>query len=322
MPESVSILIPCFNCAPWVHRAIETALAQTWPEKEVIVLDDGSTDESLEIIRQYSAGVTLSAQPNRGQNAARNRLMELSRGRWLVFLDADDELDRDSVRRKMVCRSAADAVYGSMEVTAFDGRKRCDSYLVPAREHADLLGAAFQWRLPNTSAFLFKREAIEEAGYWNESLKNCTDYALYFKMLESGARFKAAPDALSLYRQWSPKQAVNEDPLRRMCTRLEVMWSAVRSLEAACAMTPSRRRAFQNAALRVVRTMYTYDSYLAEREHNRLLSLKPDFRPSKGDFTKLYVLAYRALGFAVAERFAAAKRTMVRRVRELLSFQH
>src|SRR4051812_8952301 len=118
MPNSpqVSILIPCHNADAWVHRSIETAIYQTWPKKEVIVLDDGSTDRSLEIIRQYEHTVRVERQNNLGQNAARNRLTNLSTGEWLVYLDADDELSPDCVEQKMVHSGTADAVYGAHEV--------------------------------------------------------------------------------------------------------------------------------------------------------------------------------------------------------------
>ena len=65
----VSILIPCFNAERWVAQAIESALAQTWPEKEVIVVDDGSTDDSRRIIRSFGDRVRWETGPNRGGNA-------------------------------------------------------------------------------------------------------------------------------------------------------------------------------------------------------------------------------------------------------------
>src|SRR5260370_41966977 len=97
----VSILIPCFNAERWVAQAIESALSQTWPEKEVIVVDDGSTDASLEIIESFGARERWETGPNRGGNVARNRLLELARGEWLHYLDADDYLVPEKIASQM-----------------------------------------------------------------------------------------------------------------------------------------------------------------------------------------------------------------------------
>src|SRR6266487_4648219 len=88
----VSVLIPCFNAEKWVGQAISSALAQTWSNKEVLVVDDGSTDGSLEIIRSFGASIRFESGRNRGANVARNRLLELAKGEWLQYLDADDYL--------------------------------------------------------------------------------------------------------------------------------------------------------------------------------------------------------------------------------------
>ena len=82
---NVSILIPCYNAARWVGQAIDSAIGQTHPDKEVIVVDDGSTDGSLEIIKSFGNRIRWESGPNRGGNAARNRLLEMARGDWLQY---------------------------------------------------------------------------------------------------------------------------------------------------------------------------------------------------------------------------------------------
>src|SRR5206468_2833779 len=101
MPPLVSILIPCYNAERWIAQAIDSALAQTWPAKEVIVIDDGSTDGSLEIIKSFGDRIRWETGPNRGGNVARNRLLELSLGEWLQYLDADDYLLDDKVGKQI-----------------------------------------------------------------------------------------------------------------------------------------------------------------------------------------------------------------------------
>jgi glycosyltransferase involved in cell wall biosynthesis len=97
----VSILIPCFNAERWIGQAIESALAQTYSPTEIIVVDDGSTDRSLDIIKGFGQRIRWETGPNRGANATRNRLLTLARAPWLQYLDVDDYLLPDKVERQM-----------------------------------------------------------------------------------------------------------------------------------------------------------------------------------------------------------------------------
>src|SRR5215471_16563158 len=98
----VSVVIPFKNAAPWLADAIESALAQTWSELEVILVDNGSSDASLEIAQRHeSPRVALLACPRAGASAARNVGVDKARGDFIQFLDADDVLDRDKIRIQM-----------------------------------------------------------------------------------------------------------------------------------------------------------------------------------------------------------------------------
>ena len=110
----VSILIPCFNAERWVAQTIESALSQTWLEKEVILVDDGSKDASLAIIKTFGDRIRWVSGPNRGSNVARNRLLELAHGDWLQYLDADDYLLPEKIARQMefiAANPAADVIW-------------------------------------------------------------------------------------------------------------------------------------------------------------------------------------------------------------------
>jgi glycosyltransferase involved in cell wall biosynthesis len=87
----VSVLIPCFNAEPFISETLESVLSQTWPNIEVVVVDDGSQDLSAQVIERYeSRGVRLVRQPNRGAGAARNTALDASSGSFVQFRDADD----------------------------------------------------------------------------------------------------------------------------------------------------------------------------------------------------------------------------------------
>ena len=110
----VSIIIPCFNCEKWVAQAVESCINQTYPNIEVIVVDDGSTDKSVEVLRQFLPRIRLETGPNRGGNAARNTAFKLSMGEYIQYLDADDYLEPDKISRQVqfLEETKADVVYG------------------------------------------------------------------------------------------------------------------------------------------------------------------------------------------------------------------
>src|SRR5258707_4184604 len=98
----VSILIPAFNAQEWIADAIKSAIAQTWPWKEIIIVDDGSTDQPLRIARQFaSKQLKVSAQQNQGGAAARNKAFSVCQGDYIQWLDADDLLAADKVACQM-----------------------------------------------------------------------------------------------------------------------------------------------------------------------------------------------------------------------------
>jgi hypothetical protein len=97
-PGLVSVIIPNYNYAAYVAEAIESALSLDWPDVEVIVVDDGSTDESRDVIARYADRVTVIHQANGGQTAACNAGFQRSRGDAVIFLDSDDVLDRSLMR--------------------------------------------------------------------------------------------------------------------------------------------------------------------------------------------------------------------------------
>lgn len=99
--ELVSVVIPCCNNEHFIGAAIESSLSQSYPYIQVIVVDDGSSDHSLEIIQSYGDRIEWTAQKNQGGGAARNRGLELATGYYIKFLDADDVLLPNSISKQM-----------------------------------------------------------------------------------------------------------------------------------------------------------------------------------------------------------------------------
>lgn len=109
----VSIVVPCYNAERFLVETLDSAFAQTYPHTEIIVIDDGSTDGTAELIRSYGGRVNAEFGPNRGASAARNRGTALARGEFIQYLDADDQLLSDAIERRVAAlqETGADVAY-------------------------------------------------------------------------------------------------------------------------------------------------------------------------------------------------------------------
>ncbi len=113
MNDIISVIIPAYNCADYVRDAIESVLSQSYKAVEIIVVDDGSTDNTAEVLNKYRSNefITYVHQDNKGPGAARNAGMSMSKGEYICFLDADDELKPDSLKQRHdVLRSNEDVM--------------------------------------------------------------------------------------------------------------------------------------------------------------------------------------------------------------------
>jgi glycosyltransferase involved in cell wall biosynthesis len=178
----VSIIIPCYNGETYLHHAIESALAQSYQWIEVIVVDDGSVDNTSRIAHSYP--VRYVHQDNCGVSSARNLGIQTSRGAVIVFLDADDRLKREAIDagvRVLADHPECAMAVGDHVFVAADG-----SYLANSRKpslsafhYEALLTSNF---IEMTSTVLFRRSVLEQAGGFNTGLRAAEDYDLYLRV--------------------------------------------------------------------------------------------------------------------------------------------
>src|SRR5580693_5980341 len=109
MKPLVSILIPAYNAEKWIIESVQSAIGQTWERKEIIVLDDGSTDRTAEIAKRFGSKIKLISTENRGLCAAVNHAYSLSQGDYIQELDADDILLPDKIERQMAAIRPGDS---------------------------------------------------------------------------------------------------------------------------------------------------------------------------------------------------------------------
>lgn len=310
----VSILIPCFNAEPWIGECIESALAQTWPEKEVIVVDDGSTDGSLDIVRRFGDRIRWESGPNRGGNAARNRLFELARGEWLQYLDADDYLKPAKVQRQAefaALHPDCEIVISPVILERQEGNHRVwvETRIPDPRDPWILLAL---WQLPQTGGPLWKKSALEKVNAWRVEQPCCQEHELYFRLLAAGCRFAFCDSCLAVHRALHhPERITYKFRYQIVEQRLLIVDRVERFLRQCGELSPARRQAVNDARHELARWAWGAfgDKALASDVVRQIAASDPRFQPSQSDASPtVYRLAYRLAGFDFAQRIAAVKR--------------
>jgi glycosyltransferase involved in cell wall biosynthesis len=189
--STVSIVIPCFNAERWLRESIESALAQTYPHVEIMVVDDGSTDGSLAVASSYGPKVQVITGTNRGCSAARNRGMAATGGKYIQFLDDDDYLLPRKIERQVRLLEAegADIAYEDWRYQHHSARGKMHLGAVTVSGHHDdiltsLLGG---WTVPPV-AFLHTREVTTRVSGWDERFHQMDDVAYLIAAAMAGAK--------------------------------------------------------------------------------------------------------------------------------------
>jgi glycosyltransferase involved in cell wall biosynthesis len=310
----VSILIPCYNAQAWAGQAIESALAQTWSEKEVIVVDDGSSDGSLEVIKKFGARIRWETGPNRGGNVARNRLLELARGEWLQYLDADDYLLPPKIERQVGFlrdHPTCDVVYSPVLFENWSGGALFQRVTaIPEPRDPWILLA--RWGLPQTGGPLWKRRALIDVNGWKPDQACCQEHELYLRLLQSGAEFRYFDECHAAYCYRPRVNTVSErnrTEVRRQ--RLEIKGRMEQFLRMRGELTPSRLQALNQSRFEIARMTWLEDPATARKIVDGIEQSQPGFVPEPPAARRAYRWIYQIFGLGAAERMAACKRRLV-----------
>lgn len=202
--DTVSIVIPCYNYAKFLPFAIESCLKQTHRTREIVVVDDGSTDDTAAVAKGYKQqGVKYIHQANAGPSAARNAGVRAARSEWIICLDADDMLDERYVEKCIAHAEAhpkASFVYTQMQ--HFGARSdvfKSRNYNVP-----QLLAGNYI----NASALIRRKDYLQHP--YDEALRNgLEDWDFYLGLAEHGMTGVLLAEPLLLYRQHDDHESVN-----------------------------------------------------------------------------------------------------------------
>jgi glycosyltransferase involved in cell wall biosynthesis len=309
MDPLVSILIPCYNARPWIAQCIQSAIDQTYSHKEIVVVDDGSTDGSLDVIRDFGDRVRFETGPNRGGNVARNRLIELSRGSWLSFLDADDYLLPEKINRQMALIASdanIDVVYSPIiELIQMTGKMHHRSV-----EDDDLYANYIRWDPFSTIALLWRKSAIVEVGGWNPDQPVCQEHELLLRLIVAGKRFELLSEPLSVYRKVNGASVSRRSPMKTLTHQMGLMNRFEEYLVASGKLKDEHRRALARARFEAARTAYAYDKEFAENLIRKIYKTQDAFHPSGDAAPLLYRVAFKTFGFRIAESIAATVRKL------------
>ena len=276
----VSVVIPCRNAAAWLSETLQSALAQEHVDLEVIVVDDGSDDDSVRIARAAGPRVTVIVQAPLGVSAARNAGTRAARGAFVQYLDADDVLTPGTLAARVMLLTDSDADVALAPWTRWertggvfvDGN--IERRVMGSRPDVELLTDA--WWPPG--AVLYRRSIVDRIGPWRTDLPIIQDARFLLDAALSGAAFVYV-DAVGLKYRVLDGSLSRRDPAAflddcyRSAADLHDRWERDGGLD------DERRRALVRVYAHVARPFYATDRARFAETFARITSLDPGFRP-------------------------------------------
>ncbi|GAB0149024.1 MULTISPECIES: glycosyltransferase [Marichromatium] len=266
-PDGISVIMPCYNCARFVAEAVDSVLAQTHPAVELIVVDDGSSDDSLRILEGYGARIRLLRQPNRGPYVARNLALRHAEGRYLAFLDADDWWLPETLERlhRALREAEADIAYCGWQNVG-EGI-RAAPHVPPERDRRALLEHAVRSCPWPIHGVLVRSALVQGVGGFSERRRTAMDYDLWLRLLGLTDRVVRVPEVLAFYR-WHDSGQISAVKWRQVLDAWEVQRRFVAEHPGLLDWIPARRlRALIDDQLRdqAYRALWRRDLVSAQR---------------------------------------------------------
>jgi glycosyltransferase involved in cell wall biosynthesis len=269
----VSIIIPSYNAQSFVADAIESALHQTYPHREVIVIDDGSNDGGVDVLRRFGSSIRSETGPHRGGGAARNRGLALARGEFIQFLDADDVLLPGCVARKVAARMASPDICPCSDWIVVDEPGNETRHRPSAATDDPVVGMLSGQT--QTSSPLHRREDLVKINGFDEDLTCSQDRDVHLRLACTGIRFSHIAEVLHIVRR--RQSSVSSDYTRVLLQRGPVFCRIRDTLATIGRLTPERRFAIAQALAVDGRRLFHRGHIQEARERWRFASeLDPD----------------------------------------------
>jgi glycosyltransferase involved in cell wall biosynthesis len=332
--DLVSVILPVYNTEEYIEGAIGSVIAQTYQNMEIIVVDDGSQDRSIELARKKlenefgGSWRILSHETNKGVSAARNTGIKAAKGAWLQFMDGDDFMAPQKIEKQMAaCATAPEdvaAVYSPFQVVHVeDGKLIPVKTMFPELEGKHPLFIVAGMHHVVHWACLFRKTAVDKAGGFNEAYPWCECMDMMVRILQDGYRYiPVAMDAPLYFWRWYPDQPrVGGAGARYKLGQtaliyLEIVRRAAGKLQwIDIPLAEVDRAHLLEECTKFARLLYISDRQVFKQYMRGLLEFYPDFLPSGPWY--LTRLA-RWIGYENAEAVAALARGPKGAVRSLL----
>ena len=246
MSATVSVIIPVYNGAAEVRRAIDSALGQVNVTVEVIALNDGSTDLTASVLAEYGDRIRAINQQNRGLSGTRNNGIALATGEWVAFLDHDDywQPEKLSLQLKAAERTGFDVVYTNAGNFG-DVARVADLRSEPTQmAEGNLLQPLLMDNFIVVSSVMIRRTLIQETGGFDSSLPSVEDWDLWLKLSSRGISFAVVREPVTMYQWRAGSMSKNYDLMRT--TRKMIVERALQTDQAKKQPWSVRRRALAN----------------------------------------------------------------------------
>ncbi|MBE9061258.1 glycosyltransferase [cf. Phormidesmis sp. LEGE 11477] len=329
MNKLVSVIIPCYNAERWLNEAIDSCLAQSYQPIEIIVIDDGSTDSSLDILKSYNSSSSRKADqrilfetgPNRGGNYSRNRGFALSKGQYIQFLDADDYLLPKKIEKQVefLDFTSVDAVYGDWrhQYHHDDGTIELDSIKV-SDSQPDILWSLLSGWWVSPACLLFRRSAVEASGGWDESLSVGQDRDFFLAVVMGGVKVRYQSGCDSIYRRYGNVTVSSSSQQKYLSNHLKILEKYEARLKKEEALSDAYKDALAQSYFVIARKYLPIDSALYDQFLEKALSLSPSFQAQGSERTFLYSLAQKIFGFKKLELLVVSVKRFRKKIRRVL----
>ncbi len=200
VPGRISVIMPCFNSDRFLREAIESVRGQSYPDVELIVVDDGSSDDSLSILESYGSAIRLIRQSRRGPYPARNAGLAVSSGEFLAFLDSDDLWQQDALQKLHGALAGQNADLAYCGWQNIGDSFRGEPFVPPAYEKGDPVEQFLRSCPWPIHAALVRRSLVRQLGGFSERRFSSMDYDFWLRALTLTRNIVRVPEVLAIYR--------------------------------------------------------------------------------------------------------------------------
>lgn len=262
---TVAVIIPTYNRASFLPQAIGSLLNQTRVPDEIIVVDDGSTDHTPEILAHYDAPVIVIRQENQGRSAARNTGIEAVQSDLIAFLDSDDLLLPESIeKRARVLETHSDVgiVYCEVVVIDREGNECCQGhqFFSGPRPSGNVFALLAQKNFVPPIAYMIRRTCLDNVGLFDETLHLLEDYDLWLRLAER-CNFRYLDEPLAYYRLHDAMSTRVQHA--QLVTSGALIMERIRQMSAFAALTDAEKAAIYRAHGK----QYAYMGRMADARH-------------------------------------------------------